>query len=122
MLEIIKKQFLTKFDGQFIGDDEKGYKHNGSFIPESEFSELTKSEITSLDEVNKLITSGNEDDLLNFNNQIMAFIFGDGENYQGSYEEKKRSGDYCWYLDLGNIEIDDKNKGIKYSGVRFYKN
>jgi len=121
MSAITKKQFLTKFKSQFIGSDKKGYDHNGGFIPESKLSELSKYQITSLDEVNELITGGDDDDLLNFNNQIMAFLFGDGEDYQGSYEEIKGDGDYCWYLNIGNIEIDNKNNGIKYTGVRFYK-
>ena len=36
-------------------------------------------------------------------------------------EEKKNSGDFCWYLDLGEIDIDLINGCFYYCGVRFWK-
>tara|TARA_B100000686_G_C16778516_1_gene970202 strand:+ start:162 stop:530 length:369 start_codon:yes stop_codon:yes gene_type:complete len=121
MDQLTKHEFINKFKEDFTGDDNKGYLHNGSFISESELSEITNNEITNLGEVEQLLNTGTEDELIDFNNQLMAFIFSDEEEFQGSYEEKEGSGDFCWYLDFGNIEIKKDKKGINYTGVRFYK-
>ena len=49
----------------------------------------------------------------------MAYLFGDGKNYQGSYKDTEENVD--WYLDLGDIIIDEACKGFTYSNVSFYR-
>ena len=47
----------------------------------------------------------------------MAYLFGDGENFQGSYFDSKENLD--WYLDFGEIDLEEQ--GFKYKKVGFYR-
>lgn len=122
MDERTKSQFLKYFKDEFKGSDKSGYDYKGFVIREKELKEMTHHTYTALGEIENIIENrtDNEDEYTELQNMIMAYLFGDGDDFQGSYEEEEGSGDYCWYLDFGDIEIDKKNKCIKYSGVRFY--
>lgn len=123
MDEVSKVEFLENFEAEFIGNDQDGYDYKGFFIKEDDLKNITKGIINNLEELQSLISNAeeNEDEISELNNTIMAYIFGDGDEFQGSYEEEPESGDYCWYLDFGHIEIDYDKKGFNYKGVRFYK-
>ena len=47
----------------------------------------------------------------------MAYLLGEGDNYQRSYEHTAENVEK--FLDFGGIIIDDKGKGFKYSNVSF---
>jgi hypothetical protein len=126
MDEISKDDFLENFKDEFSGDDKSGYDYKGFFIEESNLASATNHIASSLDEIdaileNKENDAEGEDSYTELNNAIMAHIFGDGDDFQGSYEEELESGDYDWYLDFGDIEVDRNKGGINYTGVRFYK-
>ena len=125
MDEITKDEFLGKFKDEFVGNDKKGYKYNGFFIEEKNLSSATGHIASTLDEVEEILANKDTEEggevSTEINNAIMAHIFGDGDDFQGSYEVKAGSGDYDWNLDFGNIELDRKKGGIQYSGVMFYK-
>ncbi len=123
MDEITKADFLSNFKSEFKGNDKNGYDYCGYSIPEKKLKDVTNHSFATLDEIENIIENRdeNEDEYSELNNSIMAHIFGDGDEFQGSYEEEEGSGDYCWYLDFGDIEIDQKNKCLNYKGVRFYK-
>ena len=48
----------------------------------------------------------------------MDYLLGVGDNYQWSYEDTAEKVEK--YLEFGEIVIDDKGKGFKYSNVSFY--
>lgn len=123
MDEITKSEFLKNFNSEFAGDDQVGYNYKGIFIEEDRIKEITKGMLNNISDLEKLIRTPDEsgDDFTELNNLIMAHIFGDGDEFQGSYEEEAGSGNYSWYLDFGDIEIDRKRNGFSYTGVRFYK-
>jgi len=121
MDEINKKQFLENFEGEFEGNDENGYIYKGFFVSASEIKDATNRMVSDWDEFLELIEKNNDEDIQELNNYIMAYIFGDGDVFQGSYEEIAGNGEYNWYLDFGKIIINKKNEGFKYTNVRFYK-
>lgn len=123
MEEITKDQFIENFKTEFDGNDKDGYDYKGYTIPEENLKEITNHSFSTLDEIQNIIENpeDNEDEFTELNNSLMAHIFGDGDEFQGSFEEEEGSGDYCWYLDFGTIEIDTTKKCLKYLDVRFYK-
>jgi len=123
MDEITKDEFLENFGSEFVGDEKRGYDYQGFEIPAAQLKDITKQAYSTLDEIETMLKDPENygDELTDLNNTLMAFIFGDGDEFQGSYEEESGSGDYCWYLDFGNIQIDKENKCLRYVGVRFYK-
>ena len=125
MDEITKDEFLESFKDEFVGNDKAGYNYNGFFIEEANLASATNNIASTLDEVEEILANQEDEEggetYTELNNAIMAHIFGDGDEFQGSYEEEAESGDYDWYLDFGDIEIDRGKSGVKYSGVRFYK-
>lgn len=123
MDEITKAEFLEKFKNEFKGNDKTGYEYEGFSFAESDLKEITHHTYSSLDDIEQVIENREEDDgeHSELNNMIMSHLFGDGDDFQGSYEEEEGSGDYCWYLDFGNIEIDKNKKCLNYKGVRFSK-
>ena len=123
MDEITKNDFLENYADEFAGNDENGYDYKGIFIKDSDLSYVTGRIVNDLKELEDIIPRDNEDgddEFTELNNKIMAYIFGDGEDFQGSFEEELESGDYCWYLDFGDIQIDRNKNGFNYTGVRFY--
>ena len=121
MDEITKAEFLKQFGNDFTGTDETGYMHEGYSLTLSTLTTLSERAVSSVDELTKYLENLDEDELVEFHNRTMAHIFGDGDNYQGSYEEKSGSGDYDWYLDLGEFKLtDDPQYPVRYEGVRFY--
>lgn len=125
LTEISKAEFLDNFKAEFIGNDQVGYDYIGCFIEESTLAAATGHLASTLDEVDDILASENDDDggdaFTELNNAIMAYIFGNGDEFQGSFEEETGSGDYDWYLDFGDIKVDRSQGGIFYSGVRFYR-
>lgn len=126
MDEITKNDFLENFADEFTGNDKDGYDFKVFFIKESDLSNVTDGIANDLNELEKVIAREEDEDdvdgeLTELNNKIMAYIFGDGEDFQGSFEEELESGDYCWYLDFGDIQIDRNKNGFNYTGVHFYK-
>jgi hypothetical protein len=123
MDEITKNDFLENFKEEFTGNDENGYDYKGIFIKESDLSNVTDGIANDLNELEEVIAKEDDDDgeLTEINNKIMAYIFGDGDDFQGSFEEELESGDYCWYLDFGDIQVDRNKNGFNYTGVRLYK-
>jgi hypothetical protein len=122
MQEITKQEFLEKFGSRFSGNDINGYVLENVYISVADIKNLTNGIIENLNQLSAMCTidAHDNDDWIELHNCLLANILGDGENYQGSYEEYSGSGDYNWYLDFGSIEIPHK-KGFIYSGVRFYQ-
>ena len=116
---IDKEQFIENFEGEFEGNDQKGYLYKGFFISTSEIYDATCRMVSDCGDLKELIEENNDDDIIELHNSIMAYLFGDGKNYQGSYKDTEENVD--WYLDFGEIIIDEECKGFTYSNVSFYR-
>jgi hypothetical protein len=119
--EITKNEFLKKFQHSFFGNDIDGYTFKGANFSVSEIRDITNGFARDLDELEELCNDSDNDDWTELHNAILANLFGDGENFQGSYEEKAGSGESNWFLDFGKIEIAHVGEGFSYSDVRFYR-
>lgn len=119
-MEMTKQDFLEKYT-QFQGNDDDGYEFPSIEIESDDLVGLSGGLIEDLEMLGNILENpdDNEEIMLELNNSIMNRIFGDGESFQGSFEEEKGSGEYCWYLDFGNILIDEDNV-VQYAGIRFY--
>jgi hypothetical protein len=126
MKEIAKREFLRKFGTRFSGNDMDGYNFESVYVAASEVREITNGVIDDFEELKTLCKikpyTHENDDWSETHNSILANIFGDEENYQGSYEEVAGSGDYNWYLNFGKFKIDQAGEGFIYIDVHFHYN
>ncbi len=74
-----------------------------------------------MSQLSEVLERSDNEFLLELNNLIMNYLFGNGNAFQGSFEDQADSREYCWYLDFGNIEVNLNRDIISYSGVRFYR-
>tara|TARA_Y100000294_G_scaffold172958_1_gene188366 strand:- start:637 stop:999 length:363 start_codon:yes stop_codon:yes gene_type:complete len=116
MSEITANEFLDQWKDKFIKKDENEYLSKIFFIPFSSLYDATGGAASNINEFKKILKSEYSDDLIQLHNSIMGFIFGGGENFQGSYE----GSEGVWFLDFGKITIRSEQDRIKYSGIRFY--
>ena len=121
MNELTKSEFIKKFKKELSGDDNKGYVYQDVFVSSEEFDEISTYQISDIEELRKMLDDHDEEGILNFKNALMGYIFGGGQDYQGSYEDVKGSRDYCWYLNLGEIKLCFDPDGLLYTNIRFYK-
>jgi hypothetical protein len=74
-----------------------------------------------MSQLSEVLERSDNEFLLELNNLIMNYLFGNGNAFQGSFEDQADSRECCWYLDFGNIEVNLNRDIISYSGVRFYR-
>jgi hypothetical protein len=120
--ERTKEQFLLDYQDIFEGDDQNGYVAKIQFI--SDIYTYTNQDAGTLDELTDILEEEDEDRLTELHNSIMAHLFGDGENYQGSFEAESNqgNGDYDWYLYFGNIVLDNDSEGFVYRNITLSSN
>ena len=116
-----KNQFFKKYSKLFKENYKNNFYFEDTFIASENLDEITRYNISTKEELEKLLSSNDEEAIQTLHNQIMGFLFGDGEDYQSSFEETSGSGDFCWYLDQGDVEICADLDGFKYKRVRFWK-
>lgn len=119
-MELTKQEFLERYS-QFEGNDDDGYVFPTIAIDSDEFVDLSGGLVEDLEMLENILENpdDNEEILLELNNCIMNKFFGDGDSFQGSFEEERGSGEYCWYLDFGRMSIDEDYE-VQYSGISFY--
>jgi len=121
MKNLDKTEFLNIFEGDFERINDNLYIYYGIIINEIDFKNIDYYLLKNLKDLNHLLENNDEDEIAELHNSIMSYIFGDGENFQGSFESNKGDQIYNWFLDFGEINFNFDNKGFQYKNCRFYK-
>ena len=92
---LTKTGFLNKFGKDFKGNDLDGYVYKEVTMTIEELKNISNELMSSMSQLSEVLERSDNEFLLELNNLIMNYLFGNGNAFQGSFEDQANSANFA---------------------------
>lgn len=110
------EKFIEKWKDNFEEISPYKFKSKSFYISFTQIYDATRKQANNIKELKDILNGSNDDEINELHNSIMSYIFGDGKDFQATYEGNGGN----WFIDWGEIKIEEEKERINYNNVLFY--
>jgi len=110
------EKFIEKWKDKFEEITPNKFKSKSFYISFTQIYDATRKQANDIKELKDILNNNNDDEINEIHNSFMSYIFGDGKDYQATFEGNGGN----WFIDWGEIKIEEEQERINYNNVLFY--